>query len=160
MASMPTLLSLKGVARNTASGVNTEAIASTSPRSQPRPNASSSARYASLMAPNIPQSGTAGRSVWYTGVRSLFRVFEPGGCDDVEAGARLYGRAGAVRAAPRGAGPRGYRRQRDDDHRPGGRPELLHHERRVRRRPRSEEHTSELQSRLHLVCRLLLEKKK
>src|SRR2546422_7251585 len=37
--------------------------------------------------------------------------------------------------------------------------------RRDRRRPhaasgRSEEHTSELQSRLHLVCRLLLEKKK
>src|SRR2546422_7112208 len=29
-----------------------------------------------------------------------------------------------------------------------------------RRRGRSEEHTSELQSRLHLVCRLLLEKKK
>src|SRR2546422_7337742 len=29
-----------------------------------------------------------------------------------------------------------------------------------RRAPRSEEHTSELQSRLHLVCRLLLEKKK
>src|SRR2546422_6965281 len=28
-----------------------------------------------------------------------------------------------------------------------------------RRAPRSEEHTSELQSRLHLVCRLLLEKK-
>src|SRR2546422_5394598 len=36
---------------------------------------------------------------------------------------------------------------RDDAHgRPGG-------------LPRSEEHTSELQSRLHLVCRLLLEKK-
>src|SRR2546422_7293226 len=31
---------------------------------------------------------------------------------------------------------------------------------RVADRPRSEEHTSELQSRLHLVCRLLLEKKK
>src|SRR2546429_7397995 len=30
----------------------------------------------------------------------------------------------------------------------------------VSRRPRSEEHTSELQSRLHLVCRLLLGKKK
>src|SRR2546422_8542731 len=30
----------------------------------------------------------------------------------------------------------------------------------ARRTPRSEEHTSELQSRLHLVCRLLLEKKK
>src|SRR3712207_7256812 len=31
---------------------------------------------------------------------------------------------------------------------------------RVRRTPRSEEHTSELQSRQYLVCRLLLEKKK
>src|SRR2546422_2820741 len=31
---------------------------------------------------------------------------------------------------------------------------------RVHRAARSEEHTSELQSRLHLVCRLLLEKKK
>src|SRR2546422_2748056 len=31
---------------------------------------------------------------------------------------------------------------------------------RARRELRSEEHTSELQSRLHLVCRLLLEKKK
>src|SRR2546429_4539084 len=30
----------------------------------------------------------------------------------------------------------------------------------VREKIRSEEHTSELQSRLHLVCRLLLEKKK
>src|SRR2546429_5681500 len=30
----------------------------------------------------------------------------------------------------------------------------------ARRKHRSEEHTSELQSRLHLVCRLLLEKKK
>src|SRR2546429_4054602 len=30
----------------------------------------------------------------------------------------------------------------------------------ARREQRSEEHTSELQSRLHLVCRLLLEKKK
>src|SRR5207253_5422328 len=33
-------------------------------------------------------------------------------------------------------------------------------ERNYRRRLRSEEHTSELQSRGHLVCRLLLEKKK
>src|SRR5690606_39716602 len=30
----------------------------------------------------------------------------------------------------------------------------------IRQRPRSEEHTSELQSRENLVCRLLLEKKK
>src|SRR2546422_6035967 len=36
----------------------------------------------------------------------------------------------------------------------------LVHRRRKGRRRRSEEHTSELQSRLHLVCRLLLEKKK
>src|SRR2546422_4359582 len=33
-------------------------------------------------------------------------------------------------------------------------------QRRATAHPRSEEHTSELQSRLHLVCRLLLEKKK
>src|SRR5689334_24800320 len=35
-----------------------------------------------------------------------------------------------------------------------------HHEAGDERRPRSEEHTSELQSQFHLVCRLLLEKKK
>src|SRR2546429_3093882 len=45
-------------------------------------------------------------------------------------------------------------------------PGVLHDECRRDERPaapvhgRSEEHTSELQSRLHLVCRLLLEKKK
>src|SRR5216684_8591309 len=37
--------------------------------------------------------------------------------------------------------------------------EFVHHQRR-QGLARSEEHTSELQSRLHLVCRLLLEKKK
>src|SRR5205809_5621468 len=35
----------------------------------------------------------------------------------------------------------------------------LRPDRPTQRRDRSEEHTSELQSRLHLVCRLLLEKK-
>src|SRR3712207_7529334 len=62
-------------------------------------------------------------------------------------------------------------------HRPGagastrqtGRPHLLQHPgqplahpqgRVIRRSERSEEHTSELQSRQYLVCRLLLEKKK
>src|SRR2546429_9697694 len=41
-------------------------------------------------------------------------------------------------------------------------PSVFHqrHIGRVLRSSRSEEHTSELQSRLHLVCRLLLEKKK
>src|SRR2546422_8569607 len=39
--------------------------------------------------------------------------------------------------------------------------EHVRHDARERQSPeRSEEHTSELQSRLHLVCRLLLEKKK
>src|SRR2546422_2059671 len=37
---------------------------------------------------------------------------------------------------------------------------LRTHEAPVKHHDRSEEHTSELQSRLHLVCRLLLEKKK
>src|SRR5207253_8994380 len=37
---------------------------------------------------------------------------------------------------------------------------LLHHQMRRQMVERSEEHTSELQSRGHLVCRLLLEKKK
>src|SRR2546422_4516810 len=40
------------------------------------------------------------------------------------------------------------------------RDDLLGNREYVVRQPRSEEHTSELQSRLHLVCRLLLEKKK
>src|SRR2546422_6381959 len=39
-------------------------------------------------------------------------------------------------------------------------PERTHRVEQVRDGVRSEEHTSELQSRLHLVCRLLLEKKK
>src|SRR5690625_6798878 len=38
-------------------------------------------------------------------------------------------------------------------------PELYHAFRELHHLPRSEEHTSELQSRGHLVCRLLLEKK-
>src|SRR2546422_2039584 len=44
----------------------------------------------------------------------------------------------------------------------GGRDRVLEARdlRAARGRGRSEEHTSELQSRLHLVCRLLLEKKK
>src|SRR2546422_8331579 len=47
------------------------------------------------------------------------------------------------------------RRVRDHDRAPPVQPEG-----RVVGKARSEEHTSELQSRLHLVCRLLLEKKK
>src|SRR5690625_7030388 len=46
----------------------------------------------------------------------------------------------------------------DDGHRPG--PHRPDRHPRLREDPRSEEHTSELQSRGHLVCRLLLETKK
>src|SRR2546429_2237410 len=45
-------------------------------------------------------------------------------------------------------------------HEPAQGQQQVRHLRRDRRQHRSEEHTSELQSRLHLVCRLLLEKKK
>src|SRR2546429_8238085 len=42
----------------------------------------------------------------------------------------------------------------------GGRTKAFHRAAEASKTARSEEHTSELQSRLHLVCRLLLEKKK
>src|SRR2546429_6309172 len=53
--------------------------------------------------------------------------------------------------------------QRAQTHEIRSKAESLHREERKQQRQRdhrSEEHTSELQSRLHLVCRLLLEKKK
>src|SRR6478752_7129656 len=46
------------------------------------------------------------------------------------------------------------------DARPRGTARRTARRARPQRRRRSEEHTSEIQSRLHLVCRLLLEKKK
>src|SRR2546422_4028225 len=60
--------------------------------------------------------------------------------------ARLARRRTVRNSSPGGAGAVGVRR-------PGGAGAGQHS-------TRSEEHTSELQSRLHLVCRLLLEKKK
>src|SRR3712207_8877667 len=65
---------------------------------------------------------------------------------------RSRGRAGAVHRA-RGGGDRPLRRP----HRPADRPRPAQP---GRAGVRSEEHTSELQSRQYLVCRLLLEKKK
>src|SRR5438876_8151864 len=54
--------------------------------------------------------------------------------------------------------------RRPGDDAPGCPARELRHHRRARQQrptdPRSEEHTSELQSPVHLVCRLLLEKKK
>src|SRR2546422_5993170 len=60
--------------------------------------------------------------------------------------------AGRTDAAPRRLADRGADQAARAD---AAHPHHLHH----RAEPRSEEHTSELQSRLHLVCRLLLEKK-
>src|SRR3712207_7516405 len=59
---------------------------------------------------------------------------------------------GARERAGRRREPRGRRRR--------GRADRQRRRQRPARRRRSEEHTSELQSRQYLVCRLLLEKKK
>src|SRR3712207_7479860 len=68
-------------------------------------------------------------------------------------------------SADRGDREAGHQGRREGLPRAEGRPGRPHgagagRQRRDRRRPRSEEHTSELQSRQYLVCRLLLEKKK
>src|SRR5437762_11425977 len=61
-------------------------------------------------------------------------------------------RSSDLEAAPRRRSPPGADRRRHEGSRLCGRwSEILH---------RSEEHTSELQSPMYLVCRLLLEKKK
>src|SRR3712207_7459187 len=68
------------------------------------------------------------------------------------------GRSGRGRRRGRGGPCAGCARRRGKGGRGGrGRREVP---RRPRSRSRSEEHTSELQSRQYLVCRLLLEKKK
>src|SRR3989449_5463359 len=67
---------------------------------------------------------------------------------------RRGGPAGCDHEGAVGAAPRLLRPDREE-------PASLRRDVRRRERDRrSEEHTSELQSRLHLVCRLLLEKKK
>src|SRR5690606_42136901 len=74
------------------------------------------------------------------------------------AAARIHGRAFTERSPRRRGSARGSRRARVGrarHRRDSGRTENG-----VRRSDRSEEHTSELQSRENLVCRLLLEKKK
>src|SRR3712207_7014093 len=69
---------------------------------------------------------------------------------------RLPRGPGAGRAAAGRVGARPRREGGAPDRRPGHLPD----DAALRRLPRSEEHTSELQSRQYLVCRLLLEKKK
>src|SRR5690606_41529172 len=70
-----------------------------------------------------------------------------------------YGNAGGAGAEP-GAGNTGRVDERHSQG--GGGPVVVRRDRYLypRRHGRSEEHTSELQSRENLVCRLLLEKKK
>src|SRR5205809_4032324 len=73
------------------------------------------------------------------------------------------GRAGAPRRGGRARDRQDARRRRRRPVAARARGEGVHHQGNrggAARGPRSEEHTSELQSRLHLVCRLLLEKKK
>src|SRR3712207_6888660 len=77
---------------------------------------------------------------------TLFRSPGTGG----RAATRTTVPAPPARPAPAAAAPSGPRRSRLGGGRAGQR----------RRAVRSEEHTSELQSRQYLVCRLLLEKKK
>src|SRR3712207_7594666 len=60
----------------------------------------------------------------------------------------------------RRARPRARARARDRRAAPGRDPHRQGDDAAQRRKDRSEEHTSELQSRQYLVCRLLLEKKK
>src|SRR3712207_8148035 len=72
------------------------------------------------------------------------------------AGAALHGRGGAGRRRRPAAGSNGGRRTPVARRPRRGR---VRPERRGPADPRSEEHTSELQSRQYLVCRLLLEKK-
>src|SRR3712207_7428870 len=73
---------------------------------------------------------------------------------------RAPDRGPAHRAVPGGDGPQGagWRRPPRHSRRDIGNPAGL--EAALSRTSRSEEHTSELQSRQYLVCRLLLEKKK
>src|SRR3712207_7081602 len=72
-----------------------------------------------------------------------------------------HGGARGLRGGDRVARPGGVRAA-DDGRRPlrGPARRAAHGPRRARPAHRSEEHTSELQSRQYLVCRLLLEKKK
>src|SRR3712207_6851793 len=90
---------------------------------------------------------TATTEIYTLSLHDALPIFEGG----------RHGDRAARRRAPGGAGPHPDRRLGRRGRRQGRRDRGR---RRVPRRGRSEEHTSELQSRQYLVCRLLLEKKK
>src|SRR6266436_7688610 len=81
------------------------------------------------------------------------------GGHDLDLAARL-GDADRQDAADRSSAGRPDQQSREASASSGQGHRNLSHQRSQLRADRSEEHTSELQSRLHLVCRLLLEKKK
>src|SRR5207249_7977564 len=87
---------------------------------------------------------------------TLFRS----GLERVGEAVRWVGREHHGAEARRGAAASGRRRHACLAHASLARVEDRAGSQAWRRRPRSEEHTSELQSRFDLVCRLLLEKKK
>src|SRR5690606_40383388 len=87
------------------------------------------------------------------------RVFIATACVNGRNG-RYKRKAGRALGAARRFFPAAYSRQSSCSHSLARSTALLHPVSRLLRRWRSEEHTSELQSRENLVCRLLLEKKK
>src|SRR3989449_7058897 len=103
----------------------------------------------------VPQEPAPTTAIMPRGPGRRRRGARRGGARCPHAGARCS-RGGAARRSrpprrrrpPPGAGRRAPARRTERTRRRGA------------SRERSEEHTSELQSRLHLVCRLLLEKKK
>src|SRR2546429_2749450 len=82
-------------------------------------------------------------------VRLMFMTFSGGDRSSAAEDTRISARAHPSYALTR---QRGFAKM--------ARPDKSRESRHHARAKRSEEHTSELQSRLHLVCRLLLEKKK
>src|SRR5207253_6810403 len=87
-----------------------------------------------------PRAGVVGREAELTTIREFVAGISAGPCSLLLEGAVGIGKTTLWRAGVRAAQECSYRV--------------------LSCRPRSEEHTSELQSRGHLVCRLLLEKKK
>src|SRR6266540_2807780 len=128
LAAIPRPGALNGVSRETASSVNTEQMASTSPRSQPLPKASISARTVSFMAAKYSRSGYE-----FSDVMSLPLSPE---VHDAETNPGICGIARNLRAAARRprAEARRERGERHDAHRTGDRRQLLHDHGLLRRR--------------------------
>src|SRR3712207_7191524 len=86
---------------------------------------------------------TAPTEIYTLSLHDALPIFDPVSSDALRSGQRQLDEAGP-------------RHQRDARHRVISQPRMRPHRQAPRR---SEEHTSELQSRQYLVCRLLLEKK-